>query len=331
MRWTFVVAVIGALGGAAASGCSRTGSGGAAAAASPTPSPPSSPAGPVNIATAAPQPLTAYPKGAANAHVYFWCSPGEAGFCEGAGVELVLHSGLRLEPRRPVEAWKEFEGFVIARGRLTVTGHGRRKLEATHARFVSEEADFIDTTIAEIENDAARWQGVPVHLTGTWSQGFEENSIDGAWVVSIRNLEGFPPALRAASRKPGGRTATPVEVWAIADTSRRSYGHLGRSRVGLDVGRALYRGTRTGGGKNAARTSYLTVASKPWGEVWVDGRRIAQETPLRLHELAPGAHQVRIWNPSLRLEVRTSVRTLAARETVVRADLRTGTAEVTPR
>jgi hypothetical protein len=38
--------------------------------------------------------------------------------------------------------------------------------------------------------------------------------------------------------------------------------------------------------------SYLTVNASPWGEVFVDGRRFADETPVYRRRVAPGDHVV---------------------------------------
>jgi hypothetical protein len=40
-----------------------------------------------------------------------------------------------------------------------------------------------------------------------------------------------------------------------------------------------------------AADSRIDIHARPWAEVWVDGRKIAEETPVRGLELAPGAHQ----------------------------------------
>jgi hypothetical protein len=47
----------------------------------------------------------------------------------------------------------------------------------------------------------------------------------------------------------------------------------------------------------AARSGYLTVFADPWCEVWVDGKRIAVETPLKKFQLPAGAHTLRFVNP----------------------------------
>jgi hypothetical protein len=39
---------------------------------------------------------------------------------------------------------------------------------------------------------------------------------------------------------------------------------------------------------------YVSVNSTPWGAVYVDGRRMAEETPVYRLPLSPGAHRVQI-------------------------------------
>jgi hypothetical protein len=41
------------------------------------------------------------------------------------------------------------------------------------------------------------------------------------------------------------------------------------------------------------------LAVKPWGEVYVDGRRIGVTPPLKRFALAPGLHRIAITNSSL--------------------------------
>lgn len=46
---------------------------------------------------------------------------------------------------------------------------------------------------------------------------------------------------------------------------------------------------------------YLTVTSIPWAEVYVDGRKVAGSTPLKLHRLPVGSHLVTLKNPERQL------------------------------
>lgn len=46
---------------------------------------------------------------------------------------------------------------------------------------------------------------------------------------------------------------------------------------------------------------YLTVTSIPWAEVYVDGRKVAGSTPLKLHRLPIGNHLVTLKNPERQL------------------------------
>jgi len=48
-----------------------------------------------------------------------------------------------------------------------------------------------------------------------------------------------------------------------------------------------------------AEPGFLTVNSTPWGQVYVDGRRASDETPLYRMPLAAGAHQVSVFYPDL--------------------------------
>jgi serine/threonine-protein kinase len=46
-----------------------------------------------------------------------------------------------------------------------------------------------------------------------------------------------------------------------------------------------------------AQTAYVTVNASPWGAVYIDGVRVASETPLYRHPVAPGAHRVAVFYP----------------------------------
>ena len=47
----------------------------------------------------------------------------------------------------------------------------------------------------------------------------------------------------------------------------------------------------------AARAGFLTVSSVPWGVVYVDGKRVAAETPVYKLQVAAGKHEVRVFFP----------------------------------
>jgi eukaryotic-like serine/threonine-protein kinase len=46
----------------------------------------------------------------------------------------------------------------------------------------------------------------------------------------------------------------------------------------------------------------VTIGSRPWAEVWVDGRNTGKLTPLVGHKVACGRRKIRLWNPELNLE-----------------------------
>jgi hypothetical protein len=41
----------------------------------------------------------------------------------------------------------------------------------------------------------------------------------------------------------------------------------------------------------------LNVTARPWVEVWVDGKKVADDTPLRNHSLPAGRHMIRVVHP----------------------------------
>lgn len=75
-------------------------------------------------------------------------------------------------------------------------------------------------------------------------------------------------------------------------------------------------------------TGRLTVFAKPWAEVWIDGRRIAESTPLKDHSVPAGAHTVRIVNPARHFSAERKITFRDGVGMLVRADVRAGTVEV---
>ncbi len=51
----------------------------------------------------------------------------------------------------------------------------------------------------------------------------------------------------------------------------------------------------------------VTIGSRPWAEVWVDGRNTGKLTPLVGHKVPCGRRRIRLWNPELNLEKTESV------------------------
>ena len=51
----------------------------------------------------------------------------------------------------------------------------------------------------------------------------------------------------------------------------------------------------------------MTIGSRPWAEVWVDGRNTGKLTPLVGHKVPCGRRRIRLWNPELNLEKTESV------------------------
>ncbi|MBI5545154.1 MAG: protein kinase [Deltaproteobacteria bacterium] len=67
---------------------------------------------------------------------------------------------------------------------------------------------------------------------------------------------------------------------------------------GRRVGEVPRRRTASGSApaKQPARLGYVTVNARPWVAVWVDGKKVASETPLRRYPLPVGSHTLRFQN-----------------------------------
>jgi serine/threonine-protein kinase len=45
----------------------------------------------------------------------------------------------------------------------------------------------------------------------------------------------------------------------------------------------------------AREEAYVSVSATPWGAVFIDGKKVASETPLYRHAVSPGRHEVRVY------------------------------------
>jgi hypothetical protein len=69
---------------------------------------------------------------------------------------------------------------------------------------------------------------------------------------------------------------------------------------GSDEGGEEVSSSSSGGGESAGN-GYLSVqVKKGWGKVYVDGQKVASETPLINHSLGPGTHEVKVYYPVLK-------------------------------
>lgn len=51
-----------------------------------------------------------------------------------------------------------------------------------------------------------------------------------------------------------------------------------------------------------AQPGTLTVKARPWVQVWIDGKLVDPETPMRLHELKPGPHELTVIHPDFKFK-----------------------------
>lgn len=72
-----------------------------------------------------------------------------------------------------------------------------------------------------------------------------------------------------------------------------------RRRKERDRARREARDRRSPRDTPAGGSGYISVNARPWGQVWVDGRRAANETPLIKYRVASGYHTVTVKFPTL--------------------------------
>jgi hypothetical protein len=49
--------------------------------------------------------------------------------------------------------------------------------------------------------------------------------------------------------------------------------------------------------RGAPAVGYLTVNAVPWGAVYIDGKRVAEQTPVYRLPVAAGQHRITVFNP----------------------------------
>jgi len=69
---------------------------------------------------------------------------------------------------------------------------------------------------------------------------------------------------------------------------------------------------------------YITVNARPWVQVFVDGKMVIAETPLRRHKLSAGRHTLRFQNPTTRFLVEKQIEIPADIERNIFVDVKTG-------
>jgi eukaryotic-like serine/threonine-protein kinase len=121
-----------------------------------------------------------------------------------------------------------------------------------------------------------------------------------------------PPPVAKPTPPPAAAPAAPKAVAQAAPPRPRPPRPAARPRVTEDVFE-----TETKLGAAAAAPSggdcMLTVGSKPWSEVWIDGKSTGKVTPLVDYKLACGRHKVTFKNPEIPVE-KTETVTLKAGE-----------------
>ena len=72
----------------------------------------------------------------------------------------------------------------------------------------------------------------------------------------------------------------------------------------------------------------LTVNARPWVRVFIDGRLVTNETPLRNFKLPAGRHTIRFQNPAARFTIDRTIEIVADRERDVFVDVKTGSVTI---
>lgn len=99
-----------------------------------------------------------------------------------------------------------------------------------------------------------------------------------------------------ARERPSARTAETVPTSRERPSARAAAEPTPtRERPSARAQQAAAQPTAAAGG-----TATISVQAVPYGQVWIDGRMVARETPLLNHTLPAGAHRVKVYFESLR-------------------------------
>lgn len=75
-------------------------------------------------------------------------------------------------------------------------------------------------------------------------------------------------------------------------------------------------------------TGLVTITARPWVEVWIDGKKVADETPLKRHALTAGAHNLRFVNARAGFDKPFRYEVVADREVEIAVDTKSGKIDV---
>jgi hypothetical protein len=144
------------------------------------------------------------------------------------------------------------------------------------------------------------------------------DSVPGGWVF----VDGIRTSYTAAKRiqvQPGMREIV-IRNERTGEEARMRV--LIATGVESDLGLVtLHAGTAAQAPMNApvsaAKPGKLTIDSRPWGDVVIDGVPISRETPVVGLELAPGKHEILIRNSLQKVEKRMTVLIVAGETTKI--------------
>ncbi len=126
----------------------------------------------------------------------------------------------------------------------------------------------------------------------------------------------------------GGRktsaTPTPTPL-AAASTATAAPGTPTPARTAVAVVKTP---TPAPTSRPSAGFATLSVTSRPWVEVWIDGRKVARETPLRPTQIAAGRHTLRFVNPALKADISYVLDAPAGRSIELAVDAKSGSVKM---
>ena len=145
-----------------------------------------------------------------------------------------------------------------------------------------------------------RQETLPAPGVSSFASGAAEEMTSPAAApsASLASAPGMPLLIPSSPREPGTQTA--LAGRHSEQSSRVASKHVAAPGKRLtQKSKVSAKDATTLGSAQRPKPAWLILAVKPWGEVYVDGRKIGITPPLKKFEVPPGRRQITVTNSSL--------------------------------
>jgi hypothetical protein len=117
-----------------------------------------------------------------------------------------------------------------------------------------------------------------------------------------------PPA--AAPTPPPAAAPTPPPAAAPAHTGTTVAAGKRKKREGASASEDPFKdapAAKAPSAEPAAGECFITIGSRPWAEVWIDGKNTNKHTPFADYKIACGKHKIAFKRPDLQIDQTESI------------------------